>query len=522
MAIQQNSTLIYDNVDECPSLLKEPEELSRYSPILPLKQQIHATKYNKQQSDGNNNNHQILDNKIKNIYKYRKYTGNDLKRNYAGSSCSGRSSRSRTVSLSGVNSTEEQGHKEIPIWLGEEPRYVSGVNSRTTCNDIIKALIDDEIRNGGNESYFAKLNKYGAASRDCNDYVITESWRGIERSYDGNMAILPVWKAWSRVHNEIRLSMKHYKDVAEPIPPKQRNNWLQSIRRYLAKLFKFPKRGNKTPPSNTNKKQTHLLPIKEESSSPDEIVFIVLPDNKYDNLLDPSKFRESSHAPATNHTNECNTKAEMLKCKLYSLSETRNSMRQKKRNRRMSKKKITASFKSPPVNKSTEASNCIRRRKDAPLRNSIRHKLAQKTSEIDTLYKRENELTRRLNHKCQLYKQHNDLYANADQRLEISIGQIQRSVEQYAEEIIRTENELLELKNEIQQDISIVNNLKRITMNGEDNANDCGVPLECELDQAAVKNVEQQQRKSGGTTNMEMQFVDNIYEFCDNNASMLV
>lgn len=43
----------------------------------------------------------------------------------------------------------------------------------------------------------------GAASRDCNDYVITESWRGIERSYDGNMAILPVWKAWSRVHNEV-------------------------------------------------------------------------------------------------------------------------------------------------------------------------------------------------------------------------------------------------------------------------------------------------------------------------------
>lgn len=43
----------------------------------------------------------------------------------------------------------------------------------------------------------------GAASRDYNDYVITESWRGIERSYDGNMAILPVWKAWSRVHNEV-------------------------------------------------------------------------------------------------------------------------------------------------------------------------------------------------------------------------------------------------------------------------------------------------------------------------------
>lgn len=42
-----------------------------------------------------------------------------------------------------------------------------------------------------------------AESRDYSDYVITECWRGVERSYDGNMAILPVWKAWSRVHNEV-------------------------------------------------------------------------------------------------------------------------------------------------------------------------------------------------------------------------------------------------------------------------------------------------------------------------------
>lgn len=47
--------------------------------------------------------------------------------------------------------------------------------------------------------------KDGTASRDYSDYVITECWRGIERSYDGNMAILPVWKAWSRVHNEVIL-----------------------------------------------------------------------------------------------------------------------------------------------------------------------------------------------------------------------------------------------------------------------------------------------------------------------------
>lgn len=55
-----------------------------------------------------------------------------------------------------IISLQEQGHKEITIWLGDEPRYVSGVTNKTTCNDIIKALIDDEIR-CGNYEYCQRL-----------------------------------------------------------------------------------------------------------------------------------------------------------------------------------------------------------------------------------------------------------------------------------------------------------------------------------------------------------------------------
>ncbi|XP_036325852.1 uncharacterized protein LOC118738913 [Rhagoletis pomonella] len=529
MAVQQNSTLIYDNLDECPSLLKEPEELSRYSPILPLKNQNNAVQQSTQPYDGkanNNNNNknknQNFNPKIKEFHKYRKYASNRLHRNHAPSTCSAQSGRSRTISLNGANSAEEQGQKEIPIWLDDEPRYVSGVNSRTTCNDIIKALIDDEIRNGGNHDYCANRGKFDAASRDYNDYVITESWRGIERSYDGNMAILPVWKAWSRVHNEIRLSLKHYKEVAEPTPPKQNRNWLQSLRKYFAKLFKFRKRNKELPLPIKDKHQKPLLTIKEEES-PDEIVFILLPDKKYDN--------GSAHPPTkevlytASNSSDSTTKADMLKRKLYSLSETRVSMRRKKRLSKTAKRNCEKLRESPLANAPEVANNCIRRRKDAPIRNSIRHKLAQKTNEIDKLYKRELELTKRLNHKCQLYKLSNELYSNADQRLELSIGQIQRNVEQYAEQIIQTEHELRELKNEIRQDISLVNNLKRMTLDAVENVNDCGVPPAAEMVGGPAPTVvgqeagEQPQKNEGNT---EMQFVDNIYEFCDNNASMLV
>lgn len=37
---------------------------------------------------------------------------------------------------------------EIPIWIRGEPRFVAGINDATTCNNIIQALIDDELQNG--------------------------------------------------------------------------------------------------------------------------------------------------------------------------------------------------------------------------------------------------------------------------------------------------------------------------------------------------------------------------------------
>lgn len=41
-----------------------------------------------------------------------------------------------------------QDEEEIPIWIGKEPRFISGINATTTCKDIIQALIDDELANG--------------------------------------------------------------------------------------------------------------------------------------------------------------------------------------------------------------------------------------------------------------------------------------------------------------------------------------------------------------------------------------
>lgn len=107
MAPQQNSTLIDENLDVCPSLLNIPEEINRYSPILPPK--------NKENLDKNNNhNNKNINNQYQDVNYVRKWEPTEreqrnihhkYKHHRSASNRSGHSRRSRSISLYGVNST---------------------------------------------------------------------------------------------------------------------------------------------------------------------------------------------------------------------------------------------------------------------------------------------------------------------------------------------------------------------------------------------------------------------------------
>lgn len=64
-----------------------------------------------------------------------------------------------------------------------EPRYVSGVTNKTTCDDIIKALIDDELSNGkdnDDDGNYCGNNPKGKSiiyfySRSCRDCSFSSS-----------------------------------------------------------------------------------------------------------------------------------------------------------------------------------------------------------------------------------------------------------------------------------------------------------------------------------------------------------
>lgn len=103
MAPQQNSTLINENLEVIPSLLNIPEEINRYSPILPLKNKKKFEKNNKNHFKNNPNEIQFvpkcdkLEREPRQCHKY--------KHNRTTNNRSGHSHRSRSISLYGVNST---------------------------------------------------------------------------------------------------------------------------------------------------------------------------------------------------------------------------------------------------------------------------------------------------------------------------------------------------------------------------------------------------------------------------------
>lgn len=110
MAPQQNSTLIDENLDVSPSLINIPEEISRYSPILPPKNKINHDKNNNHNKNNNdNNNHQPDVNFVRNWEQTerekRHYHKNKHHRSGSYRSGGHHSRRSRSISLYGVNST---------------------------------------------------------------------------------------------------------------------------------------------------------------------------------------------------------------------------------------------------------------------------------------------------------------------------------------------------------------------------------------------------------------------------------
>ncbi|KAK6625839.1 hypothetical protein RUM43_006138 [Polyplax serrata] len=81
---------------------------------------------------------------------------------------------------------------EIPIWVNGEIRWLSGIDKKTTCKDIVQVLLEGE----------------GIDKSEVKDFTIMERWRKVERPLDENSKILKIWSHWGFEKKEVRLCLR--------------------------------------------------------------------------------------------------------------------------------------------------------------------------------------------------------------------------------------------------------------------------------------------------------------------------
>lgn len=150
----------------------------------------------------------------------------------------------------------------------------------------------------------------------------------------------------------------------------------------------------------------------------------------------------------------------------------------------------------------------------------IRLEILLLIDDLNNLFKYEKELMLNLSKCSAQYHAENELYTTK-LGLQMCIEKVQANLELYSQEIIQNEFKLFKTKIEIEQKREILNKLKQMLNNEkeeEDNHNDNKrlrkiLPNEILTKSDQIQNIDILD---------DIEFVDNIYEFCDNNKSMIV
>ncbi|KAJ1529631.1 hypothetical protein ONE63_006395 [Megalurothrips usitatus] len=93
---------------------------------------------------------------------------------------------------------------ELPVWVFGRCRWVSGVCRRTTCQDVLEAVLATPGPGAAPDGEPAA----DAGAVDPTNYVIVERWKGVERRLDGRVRILKVWSAWGEAQSEVQLQVR--------------------------------------------------------------------------------------------------------------------------------------------------------------------------------------------------------------------------------------------------------------------------------------------------------------------------
>ncbi|XP_067855554.1 ras association domain-containing protein 9-like isoform X2 [Heptranchias perlo] len=76
---------------------------------------------------------------------------------------------------------------EIVVWVCQEEKVVCGLTKRTSCAQVVRALLEDHLANAGDTRLLHAPPK---------DYCIVEKWRGFERFLPPPTKLLRLWASW--------------------------------------------------------------------------------------------------------------------------------------------------------------------------------------------------------------------------------------------------------------------------------------------------------------------------------------
>ena len=109
---------------------------------------------------------------------------------------------------------------EIPIWYDGRVKWISNLTSRSTCLDVIQAIL---------------LSLNNCSTETNENYTLYECWRGIERPLKGRCRLLKLWKSWAGESQNVVLTLRSRQKQTVPmhILIRQQEDKLNKLKRQL-------------------------------------------------------------------------------------------------------------------------------------------------------------------------------------------------------------------------------------------------------------------------------------------------
>ncbi|XP_007886066.2 ras association domain-containing protein 10 [Callorhinchus milii] len=96
---------------------------------------------------------------------------------------------------------------KITVWLCQEEKVVSGLSKRTSCADVVRALVLDQERSDQEEEEEeggdGEERDSAMLSGSLDSYCIVEKWRGFERTLPNKTKLLRLWAAWGEERDNV-------------------------------------------------------------------------------------------------------------------------------------------------------------------------------------------------------------------------------------------------------------------------------------------------------------------------------